>query len=58
MDQMAIPYVSMEVTTEAMSFLRGCRGPPMFGMSLANIVATLAALTAACSTWGLKLSHS
>ena len=54
--QMSIPYVSMEITTDARSFLRGYRGPPMFGMSPANAVATLAALTAACSTWGLKLS--
>ena len=39
--QMAIPYMSMEVTTR--SFLWGCQGPPMFGISLANAVATLAA---------------
>ena len=54
--QMAIPYVTMEATTEARSFLRGCRGSPIFDMSLVNAVATLADLTAACSTWCLKLS--
>ena len=37
---MAIVYVSMEISTDAKSFLRGCRGPPMFGMSPANAVGT------------------
>ena len=55
--QMAISYVSVEIATDTRSFLRGYRGLPMFGMSLANAVATLVALTAACSTWGLKLTR-
>ena len=48
---MAIPYVRMEIPTDSMSFLRGFRRPAIFGMSLANTVATIVALTAACSTW-------
>ena len=54
--QMAISYVSIEVSTEAKSFLRGWRGPPIFGMSLANALATLAALAAAYCSWALKFS--
>ena len=51
---MAIPYVSMKINTDARSFLRGCRGPPTFRMSLANDVANLAALG---SWWQLDLEH-
>ena len=53
--KMTIQYMSMKITTDARSFLRGCRGLRMSGMSLTNAVTTLAALTAAYSTCGLKL---
>ena len=54
--QMAIPYVSIEVTTETKSFFRGWRSPPMFGISLANALASLDALAAAYYTWAIKFS--
>ena len=50
LSQLTAAILSIEVTTEAKSFLRGWRCPPMFGISLANALATLAALAAAYCT--------